>query len=307
MRRTVPVLVSLAVLAAGATGCAGSAAGPAASSGSTGSCPAAPVSVAVTVNQWGDITRSLGGACATTTAIISSASVDPHDYEPTPRDTATLTRAQLVVENGAGYDEWATKALATLGTQPTVVDAGEVVGVEAGGNPHLFYSPTYVTRTADAITAQLSRLRPAAAAYFSQQNTAWKASMKPYDDALAQLRASSSGKTYESTETVADHLADAAGLTNVTPQRFISASEAEQDPSPGDVAAFQRQLSSGKADVLLYNTQTEGAIPEQLRDAATDAGVPVVDVTETVPESFPTYAAWQLSVVRQLAKAVGGS
>ena len=34
--------------------------------------------------------------------------------------------------------------------------------------------------------------------------------------------------------------------------------------------------------MLIYNRQTEGAVPEQLRAAAEQAGVPVVEVTETV-------------------------
>lgn len=266
-------------------------------------CPVKPVTVTVTVNQWGDIAKSLGGACATTTAIITSASVDPHDYEPTPRDISTFSNAQLVIENGAGYDDWAGKALASAKSPPAVVDAGRVVGVAAGGNPHLFYSPTYVAQTADAITEQLTKLQPAAGPYFAQANAAWKSSRAPFDAELATVRAAAAGKSFESTETVADYLAAAAGLTNVTPERYRNLGEGDE-PTPGDISAFQQALRSRTADVLFYNTQTEGAVPQQFRATAQQAGVPVVNVTETVPEQFPTYEAWQLSVLQQIATAL---
>lgn len=312
----VPVAVAVAVVVTGlVAGCGSSGPGtdPAASAAestapTTGSpappCPVDPVSVAVTVNQWADIAQSLGGACARTTAIITSSSVDPHSYEPTPRDVSTFTNAELVVENGAGYDDWAGRALATTRTAPAVVDAAAAAGVHLGENPHVFYSPTSVALAADAITAQLTRLRPAASSYFTAAHTAWKASLKPFDDELARVRAASSGRTFEATESVADGLAEAAGLTDVTPAGYRDLSEGDE-PTPGDISAFGSALRSGHADVLFYNTQTQGAVPQQLRVIAEQSGRPVIEVTETVPEQFPSYQAWQLSVLRQMAGALG--
>ncbi len=296
-----PALVVAGTLAL--AGCGGQAAGAGATPDPAGTCPTEELRVAVTVGQWGDIGRSLAGACGDTTAIITSSTVDPHDYEPTPRDIATLTRADLVVANGAGYDAWASRALATVATPPPLVDAAEVADVPAGANPHLFFSPAAVARTADAITAELIELRPAGRAYFTARNAAFDAAMAPVDAELAQLRAASKGRAYEATESVADHLAEAAGLTNQTPQRYRDLGE-EDEPTPGDIASFRQGLRSGQVDVLLYNTQTEGPVPEQLRSAAEDAGVPVVEVTETAPEQYATYPEWQLSVVRQLAAAL---
>lgn len=315
MRRT--TLAGLAVLASvtglltgcGSTGAAtGGPAGvvPASTTAGSGSpaCPVEPVSVAVSVNQWADIAQSLGGACASTTAIITSSAVDPHDYEPTPRDVSTFTRAELVVENGAGYDDWAGRALATARTSPAIVDAADAAGVRVGDNPHVFYSPAFVRLAADAITAELTKLRPGAASFFAAANTAWKRSLQPFDDELARVRAASAGRTFGATETVADHLAEAAGLTDVTPLGYRDLGEGDE-PTPGDISAFSSALRSGRADVLFYNTQTEGAVPRQLRDVAEQAGRPVVEVTETVPEQFTSYQQWQLSVLRQIAGALG--
>ncbi|MGH7292517.1 MAG: metal ABC transporter solute-binding protein, Zn/Mn family, partial [Myxococcota bacterium] len=55
----------------------------------------------------------------------------------------------------------------------------------------------------------------------------------------------------------------------------------------------------------IYNTQTEGSIPAQIRTAAEQAGVPVVEVTETVPPGQDSFVGWQDAQLSSLAKALG--
>ena len=81
-------------------------------------CPQEPVRVVVSVNQWADIVKQLGGSCTDVTTVIANAAADPHDYEPTAADIARLGDAQLVVVNGADYDTWATKAVDALPQRP---------------------------------------------------------------------------------------------------------------------------------------------------------------------------------------------
>ena len=59
--------------------------------------------------------------------------------------------------------------------------------------------------------------------------------------------------------------------------------------------------------MLVFNTQTEGSIPDQLRAAAEDAGVPVVEVTESPPAGDGSFVAWQLAQLAALADALGGT
>jgi zinc/manganese transport system substrate-binding protein len=79
----------------------------------------------------------------------------------------------------------------------------------------------------------------------------------------------------------------------------------ESDPSPADIKAFQTALTGGEIDVLIFNTQTEGSVTDQLRKAAEQAGVPVVEVTETVPPGRDSFVAWQDDQLAALAKALG--
>jgi zinc/manganese transport system substrate-binding protein len=290
----------------GPSGPSGTATTPGAS-GSTAaaSCPTAPVPVVVSVDQWGDIVSELGGACANVKTVLASSSVDPHDYEPSPADAASFTGAKLVVVNGVGYDAWASKLAASSAGGAEVVSAAAVTKTPDGANPHLWYMPAAVSTVADAVTAEFSKLDPQAGDYFSQRRAGFTSAMGPYNGLIGKIKAGAAGKSYAATETIFDYQAQALGLVDKTPPGYERATANETDPSPADLDAFRTLLSGKQVDVLIYNTQTQGSIPEQLRSAAQQAGVPIVDVTETVPPGQTSFEGWQDAQLQALAKALG--
>lgn len=288
-------------------------------------CPTNPVNVVVSVDQWGSIVSQLGGACANVTTVLASSSVDPHDYEPAPSDAVAFEGAQLVVLNGGHYDEWAAKLAETSAPDAAVINAVEISGQENSGheghegeghdhegehghdhgeaNPHVWYSPTAVNGVSDAVTAELSKLSAGGAGYFAQRRSEFAASMKPYDDIIAAIKNGATGKAYAASESVFDDMAAALGLADRTPDGYQVAAANESEPSPADLDAFLSLLSTRGVDVLIYNTQTEGSVPEQIRAAAEQAGIPVVDVTETLPPEAKTFQDWQVAQLDALAKA----
>jgi zinc/manganese transport system substrate-binding protein len=277
-----------------------------ATSAAAGDCPAAPVNVVVSVDQWGDIVSDLGGACAKVTTVLASSSIDPHDYEPSPSDAAKFAGAQLVVINGGHYDEWAAKLAASSASGAPVVTALDLDHSQGDGvNPHAWYRPATVTAVADAVTAKLGELAPQAKDYFAGRRAAFTDEMKPYNQLIDTIKAKAAGKTYAATETVFDDMAAAVGLGDRTPTGYQAATSNESDPSPADLDAFLRLLGGKGVDVLIYNTQTEGSVPEQIRAAAEKAGVPVVEVTETVAPGAKSFEAWQVDQLTALAKALG--
>jgi len=310
----VSVVVSRASVAAAfalafvVTGCSSSqtpTSAPSRTSSAAASCPTTPVAVVVSVDQWGDIVSELGGACANVKTVLASSSVDPHDYEPSPADAASVTGAKLVVVNGAGYDAWASKLAASSAPGAHVVNAAEVTKTPDGANPHLWYSPSAVTAVADAVAAEFSKLAPQAGDYFSQRRSQFTTTLAPYTALINKIKAGAAGKSYAATETIFDYQAQVLGLVNKTPEGYQRASANESDPSPADIDAFRSALAGRQIDVLIYNTQTQGSIPEQIRSAAEQAKVPVVNVTETVPPGQTSFEGWQCDQLTALGKALG--
>ena len=127
--------------------------------------------------------------------VLASSSVDPHDYEPTPADAASFEGAQLVVVNGAHYDEWAAKLAATSAPNATVASAATDDDAQ---NPHVWYDPAAVTGLADRLTAELSKLAPDAAGYFADRRSAFADAMKPYDSAINATQGGRGGQDLRS-------------------------------------------------------------------------------------------------------------
>jgi zinc/manganese transport system substrate-binding protein len=136
----------------------------------TGAESAGSLQVVAAENVWGSIAAELGGNRVHVTSIIASPATDPHDYEPTAIDARALAGAQVAIVNGAGYDPWASKL---IGANPVhgrvVLNVGDLVGVRAGGNPHLWYSPRNVQQVIDALVRDYARLAPHDARYFRRR------------------------------------------------------------------------------------------------------------------------------------------
>jgi zinc/manganese transport system substrate-binding protein len=160
--------------------------------------------------------------------------------------------------------------------------------------------------TADAVSQALADLSPDAVDYFDHQALTWQEELQPYLAAIAELRSTAAGATVAATETVFDRMSAAAGLVDATPEGYRRAASNDSEPSPGDLSAFQAALAEGRVDVLIYNTQTSGSVPEQLRAAAEDADVPVVEVTESPADADSSFVAWQLDQLSELSDALAG-
>jgi len=304
--RTAPAAVALLALAA----CSGGASdeGTAVSAGNPDACPSEVVDVVVSVGQWGDLVKQLGGDCASVTTIVSSGAVDPHDFEPGTADLAAFSDADLVVVNGAHYDEWAQAAVATLDPQPPVVNAADVAGVfTEGADPHLWVDPAVVPEVATAVADALASLSGEDGGYLAKQEGVVAGDISGYLDKVEELRGVAAGRTYVATEGVVNRLADSVGLTDVTPTGYQRAASNDSEPAPGDLVAFEAALTDGSADVLIYNTQTSGSVPEQLRPAAEAADVPVVEVSESPVDAAGSFTEWQSAQVQRLIDALSGT
>ena len=62
--------------------------------------------IVASTNIWGDIASTVGGELVEVTSIIDSVKKDPHSYEATARDQLAVEKANLVIANGGGYDDF---------------------------------------------------------------------------------------------------------------------------------------------------------------------------------------------------------
>jgi zinc/manganese transport system substrate-binding protein len=281
-------------------GCGGSSAPSAAAGGR--------LAVVAAENFWGDITNQIGGSHVTVTSIIVDPNADPHSYETDPRSAAAVNNASLVIENGAGYDDFVDKLLSTnASTGRDVLSIAQTVGVSGNNpNPHLWYNPGYVTAAAHAIETHLASHDQAHAAEFQANLQTFLAAYQPYIDTLAAIRARHGGTPIAYTERVPGYLVEKAMLRLATPASFAQSIEDGNDPSPADTAAMDNAMTDRLVKVLLYNAQVTSPTTQKVRDLATANGIPVVGVAETIPAGEPNFQAWQIHQALAILAALGG-
>ena len=273
--------------------------------GSTPTLQTGSINVVAGENFWGSVAAQLGGSKANVQSVVSDPNADPHEYESSTNDARAFADAQLVILNGAGYDDWGQKLLAANpSNHRQVVTVAQLLGKKAGDNPHFWYNPDYVTRIADQITSSYKTIDTADAAYFDQQRADFASSLKPYLDRIAEIRAKFSGKPVGSTESIFVYMANALSLDLISPPEFMQAVSEGNDPPASAVATFQNQITSGAIKVLVYNVQTATSITTNLKTMATANHIPVVGIAETLQPETATFQGWQLSQLVNLENAL---
>lgn len=260
------------------------------------------IEVAASVNQWGTVAKALGGDNVNVASIINSTNVDAHDYEPTTSDIAKLQKAQVIIVNGAGYDAWAVKATQTANA--TIVNAAEIGGVNDGENPHVWFSADVRKAVAQAITEAYEQADAAKKNDFDKMNDQWTAEENNVESKIAEVKQKTDGLAYAATESVASYLAEDMGLADATPSGYARATANESEPTPTDIKQFTDALKAGEIKLLVVNTQEESELTGKITDAAKSVEVPMVELTEQMPEQYDSLTAWMEGLVDAFSQAI---
>jgi zinc/manganese transport system substrate-binding protein len=257
-------------------------------------------------NQYGDVGAQIGGQYVSVSSIESNPDTDPHTYEVSASVAQEVAGANVVIQNGLGYDTFmddVENAAPSSGRK--IIDVQRLLGLPASTpNPHLWYSPTTMPAVARALAADLSAMAPAHAAYFQANAARFIASLQPWLKALSGFATAHPGTPVATTEPVADYLLVAAGTVDETPFRFQADIMNGVDPAPQDVTRETDLLARRQVKVFVYNQQVTDSLTDGFIAVARKAGVPVVGVYETMPTPGYDYQSWMLAEVRALERAV---
>lgn len=257
-------------------------------------------------NEYADVLSQIGGKYVRVEAILTDPNTDPHTFEASPKLARQIAAAQLVVENGVGYDDWADKIMsASHRPNRKVINVQKLLGLpDDTANPHLWYDPKTMPAVAKAVGDTLAELDPTQASYFHANAEKFVASLGPWNAAIAAFKAKYDKTPIAVTEPVADYLLQAMGFDILTPFGLEKAVMDGNDPSPQDVTTQTGLFTGNKVKVFAYNQQVTDTLTTSFLDATKKAGIPVVGVYETMPTPGYTYQSWMMAEVTALEKAV---
>lgn len=319
MTRRLPVFTLTAVAALTLTGCstaAGTSGGDGADDGK--------VQVVASTNVYGNLAQTVGGDRVEVTSLIDSAAKDPHEYSATARDRLAVQNAELVIENGGGYDSFMDEL--REGSDADVIIAAEyshdypdaVVEEEPeehaeheghdhahieGFNEHVWFDVHTITHVVEQIATDLGELDPEGKADFQAGADALLKELGAIENEQEALHEKLEGTPVLITEPLPGPLAAAVGLDDVTPDGFAAAVEEGNDVAPAILLDALTLIEDGKVDAVLSNAQTGGAETDRVEQAAEAAGIPVVGFTELLAPD-QSYAEWMRAAITDLADAL---
>ena len=255
-------------------------------------------------NTWGDIAAQIAAPDMRVVAILSSPTVDPHEYQATPADARLIAAAELVVANGAGYDSWADKLVAASGLMPArYVRADSWPGWEEGGNPHLWFNMEAVSAFVTHFAEACAHIDPEHADGYSGRAAKMQMAIQAIEAHAALLKTHVAGMHVAATEPLFTPLADLLGL-QMDEQAFQLAIMNDVEPAPSTIAKFESDLKEHRLKMLVYNQQVEEPSVRHLLELAQQSSVPTLPLSEMLPP-HKHWQVWVHDILVQTGQLLG--
>ena len=282
--------------------------------------PGAKLYVVATTSILADVIGRVGGDEVDLVSLIPIG-VDPHAFEPTPRDAQALAAADVVFINGFGLESFleglirqaggsASVVSASLGIAPLPFeeeeDQAEEEGEhdEYGADPHTWLDPNNVIQWTENIEAALSALDPNRAEAYRANGAAYRAELATLD---REIRDDVSRIPPENRTLVTDHdelayFADEYGFTVVG--TVIPGASSLAEPSAAQLADLLDRVKAQRVPALFVSSVVNPSLMEVF---AADAGIRVATLyahSLTAPDGpAPSY----LELMRYNAETIAAA
>lgn len=219
----------------------------------------------------------------------------PHDYALTTQDMQKLAKADVLVINGLGMEEFLGAPLKKANPKITLIDSSSGIKetlaytdlpqahahAHAAINPHLFASPRMSARLALNIAAGLSKVDPEGAALYARNAETYAGTMNRLADEMAALGKRLKNPRIMQPHGVFDYLARDMGLSIVAVMLAHG-----QEPSAAGMRRLAKTLRETQAGAVFTEPQYPGKTAQIL---SKETGVPfaTLDPVASGPEDAP--------------------
>ena len=272
------------------------------------------IDIVASTNVYADIARAVGGPDVDVTAFIDSPSADPHSYEANSRNILTVTRADIVIENGGGYDDFMDHPARQRQERSRRAQRRRHLGRHRSRQAA---SSTSTSGTTSPRCRSRRRRSPSDLAELDPDTpTTYAANAAAFNAATcrqlrrrgrADLSEQLAGTPVAITEPVPGYLIDDLGLENLTPPEFSEAIEEGEDVSVGVLDETLRLFSEHQVEALdLQRADDRVRSPSRSSRPPTTPASRSSRVTETMPEG-DDYVSWMSDNIDAIAQRVGAA
>lgn len=235
--------------------------------------------VVATTTQVADLAANVGGDRVQVTSLLKPG-IDAHDYEPSPADIDAIARADLVVQNGVGLEEWLGDTIESSGFAGPVVDASQGVRlrqVDGEADPHIWQDPGNAQRMAANIERGLAAAEPADATAFAANLAAYTKELEALDAEVERQIDSLANKKVVTNHDAFGYYLDRYGLELVG--SVIPSFDTSAELSGRDIRDLVAKIEATGVKAIFSETSLP---PRTAETIGREAGVKVVVGTDAL-------------------------
>ena len=233
--------------------------------------------VVTTTTQLTDFVHVVGGGDVEVRPVLK-ANVDPHDYEPTPADVDAMARADVIVKNGVGLEQWFDDTIESADPKGAIVDASQGVAIRKGsgagettGDPHIWHDPRNAEVMVANIARALERADPSEKATFERNRAAYTADLQRLDAHIAAEIATLGHKELVTNHDAFGYYVARYGLKFVG--SVIPSFDSQAELSPRDITRLVGKIDREGVKAIFSESSLP---PKTARAIGHEAGVKVV-------------------------------
>jgi zinc transport system substrate-binding protein len=237
------------------------------------------LTVAATIYPLGDFAKKIGGEHVDVMT-LTPPGVEPHDFEPTPRDLEKLDSSRVFIYNGAGLDSWVDRVRHSLDPKKTVIvnatqslsllKAEEEHGKEGHKDeehhhgewdPHVWLDPVLAEKQAARIRDALIQADPAHRPEYEENYRKLSERLSELDQILSELTRKAKKKEIVVSHAAFGYLADRYGFEQIA----VAGLSPMDEPSPKAMEEILHVMKEHGIRHVFFETLANVKVAEAIR------------------------------------------
>ncbi|MCI1904596.1 MAG: metal ABC transporter substrate-binding protein [Enterococcaceae bacterium] len=263
-----------------------------------------------------EFTKEVLGKEGTVQLLVKSG-VEPHDYEPSAKDIANVTKADVFVYNSPDMETWAKKVTANLSKKTLTIEAAKKIKLvelhEESSNedteaadahaheldPHVWLDPVLAQKEVQTIADALSKKYPQKKAVFQANAENYIAKLQKLDKDYHAALDPAKQRIFVTQHAAFGYLAKQYGLT----QEAVMGLTPDEEPSAARLAELKKVIEENHVKVVYFE---ESATPKVAQTLANGAGIKtaVLNPLESLTEKEQKAGENYISVMQKNLKAL---
>lgn len=258
--------------------------------------------------------------------LLIPAGTEPHDYEPSAKDIAKITDADVFVYNSHELETWVKDVLENVDEKKVaVVEAAGSIDLMKGAaheddhdeeeadhddhdhdhelDPHVWLDPVLAQKEVEAIRDALVKKYPEQKETFEKNAAAYIEKLKDLDTEYKEAFKEAKNKTFVTQHAAFGYLAKQYGLK----QESIAGISPDQEPSPSRLAELKKYIQEHNVSVIYFETSASSKVAETLaRETKVELAVlnPLESITQKEQDQGEDYISVMKENLEALKKSI---